>query len=77
MELGILIKIWILLLSKDLDCLKDGSRRSDVQSVTSLIRRGNDFEVINIRRDVSPAGEWEDVFFIPRQPYIFTKGIPL
>jgi hypothetical protein len=42
---------------------RDGSRRSDVQSVTSLIRRGNDFEVINMRRDVSPAGEWEDVFF--------------
>ena len=56
---------------------RDGSRRSDVQSVTSLIRRGNDFEVINMRRDVSPAGEWEHVFFIQQQNYISTKGIPL
>lgn len=42
---------------------KDGVRRSDVQSMTSLIRRGNDWEVINMRRDLSDTGEWSDVFF--------------
>ncbi len=31
----------------------EGIRRSDVQSLTSLIPRGNDFEVVNMRRDIS------------------------
>ena len=42
---------------------KEGKRRSDVQSMTSLIKRGNDFEVINMRRDLSSSGEWEDIFY--------------
>lgn len=42
---------------------KEGDRRSDVQSMTSLIKRGNDFEVINMRRDISSSGEWEDIFY--------------
>jgi len=42
---------------------KEGVRRSDVQSMTSLIPRGNDWEVINMRRDLSDTGEWSDVFY--------------
>lgn len=42
---------------------KEGIRRSDVQSVTSLFPRGNDWEVINMRRDLSENGEWSDVYY--------------
>lgn len=42
---------------------KEGIRRSDVQSMTSLIRRGNDYEVINMRRDISDTGELTDIFY--------------
>ena len=31
---------------------KDGTRRSDVQSVSQLLKRGNDYEIVNMRRDV-------------------------
>lgn len=42
---------------------KNGVRRSDVQSMTSLLQRGNDWEIINMRRDLSDTGEWSDIFY--------------
>lgn len=42
---------------------KDGIRRSDVQSLTSLIERGNDYEVVNTRRDISDNGALSDSFY--------------
>ena len=42
---------------------KEGVRRSDVQSLTSLIARGNDYEVVNMRRDISTDGTMTDTFF--------------
>lgn len=41
----------------------DGIRRSDVQSLTSLIPRGNDYEVVNMRRDISVDGVMSDSFY--------------
>ena len=41
----------------------EGIRRSDVQSLTSLIPRGNDFEVVNMRRDISEDGSMSDSFY--------------
>lgn len=41
----------------------EGIRRSDVQSLTSLIPRGNDYEVVNMRRDISVNGVMSDVFY--------------
>ena len=41
----------------------EGIRRSDVQSLTSLIPRGNDFEVVNMRRDISADGIMSDSFY--------------
>jgi len=41
----------------------DGIRRSDVQSLTSLIPRGNDYEIVNMRRDISDTGEMSDIFY--------------
>ena len=35
---------------------KDGIRRSDVQSLTSLMPCGNDYEIVNMRKDRSPEG---------------------
>ena len=42
---------------------KEGVRRSDVQSLTSLIERGNDYEVVNMRRDISDNGILSDSFY--------------
>lgn len=42
---------------------KDGVRRSDVQSLTPLIERGNDYEVVNMRRDISEDGVMSDAFY--------------
>ena len=42
---------------------QDGARRSDVQSMTSLIQRGNDYEVINMRRDINNDGNLNDIFY--------------
>lgn len=42
---------------------KDGVRRSDVQSLTSLIPRGNDYEVVNMRRDINERGTMSDAFY--------------
>lgn len=42
---------------------RDGIRRSDVQSLTSLITRGNDYEVVNMRRDISDNGIMSDDFY--------------
>lgn len=41
----------------------EGIRRSDVQSLTSLIPRGNDFEIVNMRRDISEDGTMSDSFY--------------
>lgn len=41
----------------------EGIRRSDVQSLTSLIPRGNDYEVVNMRRDISEDGVMSDTFY--------------
>lgn len=41
----------------------DGIRRSDVQSLTSLLSRGNDYEVVNMRRDISATGVMSDTFY--------------
>lgn len=41
---------------------KDGTRRSDVQSVSELLQRGNDYEIVNMRRDVVD-GAFSDNFF--------------
>lgn len=41
----------------------DGKRRSDVQSITQLIKRGNDYEILNTRRDVDANGSFGDEFF--------------
>lgn len=41
----------------------EGIRRSDVQSLTSLIPRGNDYEVVNMRRDISIEGVMSDSFY--------------
>lgn len=41
----------------------EGIRRSDVQSLTSLIPRGNDYEVVNMRRDISSEGIMSDSFY--------------
>lgn len=40
-----------------------GVRRSDVQSLTSLIPRGNDYEIVNMRRDISEDGTMSDTFY--------------
>jgi hypothetical protein len=42
---------------------QDGVRRSDVQSLTSLIVRGNDYEVVNMRKDISTEGVMSDTFY--------------
>lgn len=42
---------------------KEGVRRSDVQSLTSLIERGNDYEIVNMRRDISNDGVLSDAFY--------------
>lgn len=41
----------------------EGIKRSDVQSLTSLISRGNDYEIVNMRRDISQTGEMPDMFY--------------
>lgn len=38
-------------------------RRSDVQSLTSLIPRGNDYEIVNMRRDIGADGTMSDFFY--------------
>ncbi len=38
-------------------------RRSDVQSLTSLIPRGNDYKIVNMRRDINADGTMSDVFY--------------
>jgi len=41
----------------------DGTRRSDVQSISPLIKRVQDYEIVNTRRDVNEDGTWTDTFF--------------
>jgi len=41
----------------------DYTRRSDVQSLSELIKRNNDYEILNMRRDVNSDGAFPDEFF--------------
>lgn len=41
----------------------DCTRRSDVQSISELIQRNNDYEILNMRRDVDTNGAFSDEFF--------------
>jgi len=43
--------------------LSKNGRRSDVQSISPLIKRGVDYEITNMRRDVNEDGTWSDVYF--------------
>ena len=49
---------------------QDGVRRSDVQSMTSLIQHGHDYEVINMRRDTNDDGSWSDFLY----PFTLFRG---
>lgn len=50
-----------------------GIRRSDVQSLTSLIERGNDYEVVNMRKDISSNGEMSDEFYYSKTTLHFQQ----
>jgi hypothetical protein len=52
---------------------KDGVRRSDVQSITSLISRGNDYEVVNTRRDIMQMEVCLTRSTIQKLRYIFNR----
>jgi len=52
---------------------KEGVRRSDVQSLTSLIARGNDYEVVNMRRDISADGTMSDTFYYSKTTLHFQQ----
>lgn len=41
--------------------LEDGVKRSNVQSVSSLIKRGYDYEIVNSRRDIDKEGSLPDI----------------
>ena len=40
-----------------------GLKRSDVQSVSQLIPRNNDFEIVNARTDIDSNGNFSDVYY--------------
>jgi hypothetical protein len=52
---------------------KEGIRRSDVQSLTSLLVRGNDYEVVNMRRDVDNDGSLSDLFYYSKTALHFQQ----